>query len=95
MVIATIGYYRRLLLCAGHSLRHVTCRMANLTQQCRASVFLFCFCFNWVELTYYAALLSGVQQSDPVIHIHIYTYIIYIYILFQILFPYRLLQDIE
>ena len=32
--------------------------------------------------------ISGVQQSDSIIHIHIF-------ILFQILFPYRLLQYIE
>ena len=33
-------------------------------------------------------LVSGVQQSNSVIHIHVY-------ILFQILFPFRLLQNIE
>ena len=33
-------------------------------------------------------LVSGVQQSDPVIHIHVS-------ILFQILLPFRLLQNIE
>ena len=33
-------------------------------------------------------LVSGVQQSDSVIHLHVS-------ILFQILFPCRLLQDIE
>ena len=33
-------------------------------------------------------LVSGVQQSDSVIHIHVS-------ILFQILFPFRLLQSIE
>ena len=33
-------------------------------------------------------LVSGVQQSDSVIHI-------YVPILFQILFPFRLLQNIE
>ena len=33
-------------------------------------------------------LVSGVQQSDSVIHIHVS-------ILFQVLFPFRLLQDIE
>ena len=33
-------------------------------------------------------LVSGVQQSDTVIHIHVS-------ILFQILFPFRLLQSIE
>ena len=35
-------------------------------------------------------LVSGVQQTDSVIYIYIY-----IYILFQILFSYRLLQNIE
>ena len=39
---------------------------------------------------YQVVLLSGVQQSDSVIHIHIS-----IYVIFQILFHYRLLQDIE
>ena len=33
-------------------------------------------------------LVSGVQQSNSVIRIHVY-------ILFQILFPFRLLQNIE
>ena len=51
-------------------------------------------------------LASDVQQSDSVIYIHIYTYVhthahthththTHIYILFQILFPDRLLQNIE
>ena len=35
-------------------------------------------------------LVSGVQQGDSVIHVYIY-----IYILFNILFHYDLLQDIE
>ena len=33
-------------------------------------------------------LVSGVQQSDSVIHRHVFT-------LFKILFPFRLLQSIE
>ena len=33
-------------------------------------------------------IVSGVQQSDSIIHIHVS-------ILFQILFPFRLLRDIE
>ena len=49
-------------------------------------------------------LVSGVQPSDSVLCVYIYIYIyiyvcvyiyIYIYIPFQILFPYRLLQNIE
>ena len=53
-------------------------------------------------------LVSGVQQCDLVIHTYIYIYIyiymyvyiyiyiyIYISVLFLILFPYRLLPDIE
>ena len=39
-------------------------------------------------LIYNVVFVSGVQHSDSVIHIHIY-------ILFQILFPYRLSQNIE
>ena len=41
-----------------------------------------------VQLIYNVVLVSGIQQSDSVIHIHIP-------ILFQILFPFRLLQNIE
>ena len=44
---------------------------------------LFCFKFNFyfiLQLIYSVVLVSGVQQSDSVIHIHIS-------ILFQILFP--------
>ena len=50
---------------------------------------LFCFVFLIeVELIYNVMLVSSVKRSDSVIHT-------YIYILFQILFPYRLLQNIE
>ena len=41
--------------------------------------------FIGVELIYNVVLVSGVQRSDSVIHIHIST-------LFQIIFHYRLLQ---
>ena len=44
--------------------------------------------FIEVYLIYNVVLVSGVQQSDSVIHT-------YIYILFPILFHYGLLQDIE
>ena len=50
--------------------------------------FLFYFIFIGVQLIYNVVLVSGVQQSESVIHIHIST-------LFQILFPYRSLQRIE
>ena len=39
-------------------------------------------------MIYNVVLVSSVQQSESVIHIHIFT-------LFQILFPDRLLQSIE
>ena len=39
-------------------------------------------------LMYYLVLVSGVQQSESVTHMHIFT-------LFQILSPHRLLQSIE
>ena len=39
---------------------------------------------------YNVVVVSGVQQSDSVIHIYVY-----MSILFQVLFPYRLLQNIE
>ena len=48
--------------------------------------------FNEVQLIYKVVLVSGVQQSDSVIHSHVHTHT---HILFQILFHYRLLQDIE
>ena len=44
--------------------------------------------FIGVYLIYNFVLISGVQQSESVIHTHIF-------FLFQILFPYRLLQNIE
>ena len=41
-------------------------------------------------------LVSGVQQSDSVIHIYVsILFFFYVSILFQILFPFRLLQSIE
>ena len=39
-------------------------------------------------MIYNVVLVSSVQQSDLVIHVHVS-------ILFQILFPFRLLQNIE
>ena len=47
---------------------------------------VFFLIFIWVELIYKVALASGIYESDSDIHISI---------LFQILFPYRLLQNIE
>ena len=44
--------------------------------------------FSGVQFLYNVVLVSGGQQSDSVIHIHIF-------ILFQIFFPYRILQNIE
>ena len=39
-------------------------------------------------MIYTVVLVSGIQQSDSVIHIHVN-------VLFQVLFPFRLLQNIE
>ena len=47
---------------------------------------VFSLIFIWVELIYKVALASGIYESDSDIHISI---------LFQILFPYRLLQNID
>ena len=44
--------------------------------------------FTGVSLTYNDVLVSGIQQSESVIHVHIS-------VLFLLLFPYRLLQSIE
>ena len=49
---------------------------------------LFFSIFTVVQLIYNVVLISGVQKSNSVIHTHMF-------ILFQILFPYRLLQSIE
>ena len=49
---------------------------------------LFSPIFTVVQLIYNVVLISGVQKSNSVIHIHMF-------ILFQILFSYRLLQSIE
>ena len=46
------------------------------------------FIFIGIELMNNVVLISGVCQTDTVIHI-------YVSILFQILFPFRLLQNIE
>ena len=48
--------------------------------------FFYIFYWNMVDLQCW--LVSGVKQSESVIHIHIST-------LFQSLFPYRSLQSIE
>ena len=53
--------------------------------------FFYFFKFNFyfiLQLIYNVVLVLGVQQSGSVIHIHIS-------ILFQFLFPYRLLQNTE
>ena len=47
--------------------------------------------FIGVQSIYNVVLVSGVQQSESVIHIHIST----LFFFFLILFPYRLLQSIE
>ena len=49
---------------------------------------IFKFIFIGVQLIYNVVLVSAVQQSESVIHMHIST-------LFQILFPYRSLESIE
>ena len=77
---------------------------------CYSPLYSFFLIFlNWSIVDLHVVLVSGIQQSDSVIYIyiHIYTYIcvyiythtyiyvyIYIYILYQILFPNRLLQNI-
>ena len=46
-------------------------------------IYFYFLKFKWI---YSIVLVSGVQHSDSVIHIYVH-----VYILFQILFPYRLL----
>ena len=59
-------------------------------------VFVFSFYLYLIEVELiYSMLVSGVQHSDSVIYTHTHTHThTYIYF-FQILFPYRLLQNIE
>ena len=47
-----------------------------------------------VYLIYNVVLVSGVQQSNSILHTYVCV-CMHIYILFQILFHYRLLQDTE
>ena len=61
-----------------------TIRLGKLASVVRSLIF---FNFIGVELTYNAVLVSGIYQNESVIYIHIY-------ILFQILFPCKLLQNI-
>ena len=51
-------------------------------------IFFSNFNFIGVELIYNAVLVSGALQSDSGIHINIF-------IIFQVLFPYKLLQNTE
>ena len=51
-------------------------------------VFKSFFFLIGIQLIYNVVLVSGVQQNDSIIHIHIS-------ILFQIIFPFRLLQSIK
>ena len=61
----------------------------NFLQGSWQKIFFFNFLFYiGVELINSVVLVSGVQHSDSVIHIHVS-------ILFQIIFPCRLLQNIE
>ena len=48
----------------------------------------FFFSFYWNIFDTQCSTVSGVQQSESVMHIHMFT-------LFQIIFPYRPLQSIE
>ena len=52
------------------------------------NTFFFTLIFIGVQLIYNVVLVSAVQQSESAIHTHIST-------LFQILFPYRSLQNTE
>ena len=45
-------------------------------------------------MIYNVVFIAGVQQSDPVIHVHAYILSFYASILFQSLFPFRLSQNI-
>ena len=51
-------------------------------------IFIFKKIFIGVELIYNVVLVSGIQQSESVLHIHLSS-------LFKILFPYMPLQNIE
>ena len=77
---------------SGGSARELLCKERDKWEVFRYFLFneflvvVFFLIFIWVELIYKVALASGIYESDSDIHISI---------LFQILFPYRLLQNIE
>ena len=50
--------------------------------------------FIGIQLIYNIVLVSGVQQSESIIHVHAYAYT-YTYTCFQVIFAFRPLQIIE
>ena len=62
-------------------------KLANDTNNCWTKKKYFKINFIGVQLIY-NVLVSAVQQSDSVMHIHVFT-------LFQIIFPHRLFKNIE
>ena len=75
IIIKNKVVFIKCLLCAGHCCKQFIC------------IFLISNILYWAVLIY-NVLVSGLQQSDSVIQIHMS-------ILFQILFPVRLLQNIK
>ena len=63
-------------------------KLANDTNNCWTKKKYFKINFIGVQLIYNVVLVSAVQQSESVMHIHVFT-------LFQIIFPYKLLKNIE
>ena len=77
-----------ILVCCGKSqIYFIVLHLVSSILNIRSLLFFFIF-YIGVHLIYNVVLVSGVQQSDSVIHLHIF-------ILFQIIFPYRLLQSTE
>ena len=78
-------YWGRLCMCQGRRYMGNLCTFLSVCFFLWAC--LFFHIFIGVQLIYNVVLVSGEQQSESVIHMHIST-------LFQIIFPYRSLQRI-
>ena len=83
-------YFRKGIESTGHQAKvSFSVQILNDDSQDNFCASVNCFLFyTGFQLIYHAVLFSGIQQSDSIIHTHIFT-------LCQILFPFRLLLNTE